>query len=155
MNDTKCQKWLSGRKKYCDNHIDQKGQEYCNYHIKFNVPLKKEDSCPVCFESSDNIQFPLSCGHWIHRECIYKWGKSKCPLCRKEIYMSKRERLQLNQSDPNTIDEMHEQDIISINIPNLILPSIINQLMNRNENSNAMQGYMNIFNQIISEHPMF
>lgn len=42
--------------------------------------------CPVCFESiNENC---LSCGHYIHRDCLIKSKKTTCPMCKKEVEMS-------------------------------------------------------------------
>ena len=42
--------------------------------------------CPVCFESiQENC---LSCGHYVHKDCVIKSKKTTCPLCKKEVEMS-------------------------------------------------------------------
>ncbi len=46
---------------------------------------EKSEECPVCFESLENQQESLRCGHWVHAECIIKQVKSECPLCRAKI----------------------------------------------------------------------
>lgn len=60
------------------------------YEHKHKYRFEKGD-CPICLEpielpeiqSLKQLQ-PLSCGHWVHRECIRKC-KPECPLCRTPI----------------------------------------------------------------------
>lgn len=44
-----------------------------------------QDECHVCCESIDTH---LSCGHWIHIDCVVQTGKAECPLCKKVVSMS-------------------------------------------------------------------
>ena len=44
-----------------------------------------QDECHVCCESIDTH---LSCGHWIHIDCVVQTGKANCPLCKKVVSMS-------------------------------------------------------------------
>lgn len=44
-----------------------------------------QDECHVCCESIDTH---LSCGHWIHVDCVVQTGKAECPLCKKVVSMS-------------------------------------------------------------------
>ena len=51
---------------------------------------KDVEECCVCYEpvfESDK----LSCNHLVHFECIYKSKKSKCPLCRADLFFSKEQ----------------------------------------------------------------
>ena len=43
----------------------------------FNQP---EEYCVVCFTKCDDS---ISCGHYVHYNCIAQWGKNECPLCRR------------------------------------------------------------------------
>ena len=50
------------------------------------VTIKPEEGCAVCYGSLDNEKDPLKpCGHWVHFECLRKWGKKECPVCRKSV----------------------------------------------------------------------
>src|SRR5579872_7219700 len=40
----------------------------------------KPKDCIVCYESLKKESSSLSCGHWIHKKCIIKWGKGICPI---------------------------------------------------------------------------
>ena len=31
------------------------------------------------------LKCPLSCGHWIHVECVIKSGKKECPMCKSAL----------------------------------------------------------------------
>ncbi len=45
---------------------------------------EKEQDCPVCMESMDNVTEPLSCGHWSHIECLRSWKPLRltCSVCK-------------------------------------------------------------------------
>ncbi len=45
---------------------------------------REDKKCCICYEPN-NDKYPLSCGHWVHRECILKSERPQCPLCRKMI----------------------------------------------------------------------
>jgi hypothetical protein len=53
---------------------------YC-YHHRNDKPTQ----CAVCLNSIHQINKPLICGHWIHKKCIQKSGKSECPICRSKL----------------------------------------------------------------------
>ena len=46
---------------------------------------EKPDECCVCFDTLNETDSALSCGHYIHMECIVKSKKSTCPICREYI----------------------------------------------------------------------
>jgi hypothetical protein len=58
---------------------------------------EKSQDCPVCFESLDNENKTLSCGHWVHKECIIKSKKDCCPLCRQTVNLSLEEQYNLQE----------------------------------------------------------
>jgi hypothetical protein len=60
---------------------------YCRLHVQYEKP----EDCGVCTEKIEDEERPLSCGHWVHKECIYNWGKMECPVCRQGIKLTKRE----------------------------------------------------------------
>lgn len=56
---------------------------FCNLHkIKYRF---EKDKCSICFEDINNIEIPLSCGHWFHKNCLKFIKKSNCPLCRNRM----------------------------------------------------------------------
>lgn len=57
----------------------ESSNELCKYHSRF----ERED-CAICFEKFEEGFYPLSCGHYIHQECLKKSGTKNCSLCRKE-----------------------------------------------------------------------
>lgn len=66
---------------------------YCEKHMQHQEPLtgiEKPDACPICFEedSSDNL-IQLTCGHYLHKECMIQCGRPTCPICRQFVYMTK------------------------------------------------------------------
>jgi len=81
---------------------------YCKYHVQ---TFEKED-CIVCTEESNCV---LSCGHWIHKECVIKTGKPVCPICRKHILMTLQEYNQTaiyNQQYKEEQIQEDEQELI-------------------------------------------
>lgn len=59
--------------------------EYCDTH-KYKYRLEKPDDCPICIDKiSNEIEIPLECGHWIHKECLKPTNVHKCPVCRQEM----------------------------------------------------------------------
>ena len=52
---------------------------------------EKPSECPVCYEELEDLK-PLSCGHWVHKNCIIKSKKDKCPMCREKVKLTRRER---------------------------------------------------------------
>jgi len=66
----KCSRKIKSDKTYCHQHLNYKNYE--------------KNECPVCFEEIvSNV--PLSCGHWIHKNCVIRSGKPQCPICRSQI----------------------------------------------------------------------
>jgi uncharacterized protein YbaR (Trm112 family) len=52
---------------------------------------EKPSECPVCYEPLETDK-ALSCGHWVHKTCIIKSKKDKCPMCREKVKLTRRER---------------------------------------------------------------
>ena len=48
----------------------------------------KPDECPICWESLDEVDEPLSCGHYMHKNCLLNGGQTICGICRQEVYLS-------------------------------------------------------------------
>jgi len=63
---------------------------YCKIH-NYIYKIEKPEDCLICCESLKREKYPLSCGHWIHKECIYKWSKKQCPVCTLPIKLTKKE----------------------------------------------------------------
>jgi len=66
-----------------------KNKDVCRLHLKNKYIMEKPTECIVCLESLINTKKALTCGHWIHLNCIYKWGKMCCPICMQTIKLSK------------------------------------------------------------------
>ncbi len=58
-----------------------------------NKIYDKPDDCSVCM-SKVRCFDRQSCGHYIHKHCIISSGKSQCPMCRSEVYLTKDELIQ-------------------------------------------------------------
>ena len=67
----------------CSNEIDE-NEKFCFDH-KEQYKFEKPSECSICFDSLDEKQIPLKCGHWFHKDCIKKTEKHTCPLCRKQM----------------------------------------------------------------------
>jgi hypothetical protein len=69
--------------------VDTSG--YCHFHkptVTTATDLfleNKPDECPVCLQSFAKNVRALSCGHYVHHNCIVKSGVSRCPICRKDL----------------------------------------------------------------------
>ena len=104
--------------KYCKNKVFE-NYDYCKIHYaKFR--LEKPDECPVCMENLEHVHIPLSCSHWVHRDCIIKWGKDKCPVCRAEIKLTSTERKKLRKKIHKQIDDDDDDDHEIILPPQLL-----------------------------------
>ena len=67
-----------------------------------------------CFCGDDKeVEFPLSCGHWVHRSCQYKFG-TKCAYCKKDVYFGQFEQTIVHryqhEKNINTINHQVQQD---------------------------------------------
>jgi hypothetical protein len=58
-----------------------------------NKIYDKPDDCSVCM-SKVHCYDRLSCGHYVHKHCIVSSGKTQCPMCRNEVYLTKDELIQ-------------------------------------------------------------
>ncbi len=53
---------------------------------------KEKKECIVCYEELTTKDKPIKeCGHHIHKICILKSGKNRCPLCRTQLKLSKKD----------------------------------------------------------------
>lgn len=88
------------RGKPCKNKSIKDGI-YCRLHCdKFR--LDKPEECPICMESTTDINIPLSCGHWVHKKCIIDWGKEQCPVCRSSIKLTQKEKAKIRKKNTPT-----------------------------------------------------
>ena len=55
----------------------------------------EREDCAICMENYS--QQPLSCGHWIHFECIIKTEKKECPMCQNGLSFTREQNKQFNQ----------------------------------------------------------
>jgi|SRR5579872_2837379 len=79
-NNIQCSRKPCLEENYCFQHLHSRKNAY-----------DKPEHCPICMESLDDTLYPLSCGHWGHRQCILKW-KDQCPICKNKIYLTQKER---------------------------------------------------------------
>jgi RING-like zinc finger len=59
--------------------------QLCIYHLH---NLRKQDDCPICFDSLDvptTEVYMLSCGHLFHTKCLQHCKQPLCPMCRKQM----------------------------------------------------------------------
>jgi hypothetical protein len=70
------------------NHYDL-CRKHCGKH-KYD----RED-CAICMENFP--QQPLSCGHWIHFDCIIKTEKKECPMCKSVLSFTRDQLKKFNQ----------------------------------------------------------
>jgi hypothetical protein len=82
-------------------------------HKSHNWIQEKPDECPVCFEGLGRSK-PLSCGHWVHRNCILQSGKKECPICRAKLKIrGSVKKLKPDTPDtPDFVDLLQMEDIL-------------------------------------------
>lgn len=104
-NDENCSGFTTKGKK-CANK-SYKNNKFCKRHLQ-QFRLEKPEDCPICMDSLDNVHVPLSCCHWVHRECIFSWGKDECPVCRSKIKLTAKERKKIKSKKISTEDSDDE-----------------------------------------------
>ena len=93
---------------------------YCRWHEKLYSDNEKfiEDrpqECPVCYNKLSQVTRPLSCGHYVHKSCVIKSGKSECPICRKILpNIINKNSCGISSDNSDTDDS----PILEIEIPN-------------------------------------
>ena len=46
----------------------------------------QDNTCSICLDVINPMAMKITkCGHLYHRECLNKWGKNTCPMCRNNI----------------------------------------------------------------------
>ena len=75
---------------------------------------EKPNECPVCYEALEDLK-PLSCGHWVHKSCIIKSKKDKCPMCREKVKLTRREREDMislmTEQEPQHSQPLQEEEV--------------------------------------------
>ena len=102
----KCKNYTNSNDKFCCHHKEQ---------YKFEKPSE----CSICFDTLDDKEIPLSCGHWFHKSCIQQIKKDTCPLCRKKLSIEELYFLnstyfintysEIRQSQRNIIENQRQQ----------------------------------------------
>lgn len=58
--------------------------------------LEMPEHCPICFEDASVQNYiQLTCGHYLHKECMITCGRPTCPVCKQFVIMPKRMFLRL------------------------------------------------------------
>lgn len=63
----------------------------------------KPIDCPICAVKLEDIDQPLSCGHYFHKECFMKTKNSTCPVCRTEVKLTFEEFKLINKTIINPV----------------------------------------------------
>lgn len=74
---------------------------------------ERQDDCHVCCDSIDE---PLSCGHWIHIDCVVKTGRPNCPLCKRVVSMSCENAVKMEQiknTKKRQQEEMERRELLN------------------------------------------
>jgi hypothetical protein len=82
----------------------------CSQHLPVLTKVEKPDECPICKKSLDNVRVPLSCGHWVHRDCQLTNHKYTCFICRKVIAITDSERHNIADLLGITLKEVFDQE---------------------------------------------
>lgn len=83
--------------------------------------LEIPEYCPICFEDSSSVDYiQLTCGHYLHKECMIACGRPSCPVCKQFVIMPKRMFLRLRIK--NLMWKMEHMDkVIDTLLENAIL----------------------------------
>lgn len=125
--DIHCNFYITRQHRYCKLPL-YPNYNYCSRHQQYELPLKrieKPDECPVCVEKFEPNDKALKCGHWVHKQCIIKSGKSKCPICRFQIYLKPNEL-----KECNNYAHIYRQNIHIHNFITTTLGDNINNIIN-------------------------
>jgi len=92
--------------------VDNCKNKTTNYHnlCKKHCGKKKYDKedCAICIENCPVN--PISCGHWIHFDCIVKSEKKECPICKESLTFTKEQCKIFNQyRREQTLKRQHER----------------------------------------------
>jgi len=128
----------------CKNKSYNKGV-YCKLHHK-QFGLEKPDDCSVCMESLENVEYPLRCGHWIHKECLLKWKEDTCPMCRSPIKFTVKEKRIKNRIHKNKGKNLHNENdvILPPEILELIESILIRQGIPEYQREEFISGFLQI-----------
>jgi len=109
-----------------------KNKAFCSRHCPAPHWNEIPTECPICRDEISPEKSMLSCGHYIHWNCLDKWEKGyKCPLCNEDLPEFSRRKRSCNLSSasvrsyPFDWDEIETVDFenspsrisITINIP--------------------------------------
>ena len=110
-----------------DIHQDQSNQNDSDQHQSNNQIQYTLDSCPICFNTPDNIDFvllQLKCGHFICENCFVDWhikqSKHKCSICRIQI---KDFRVYKSPKSQNNDGFVSQSPSIISQFPNIVSPT--------------------------------
>lgn len=85
--------------------------------------LEIPEHCPICFEDSSVTSYiQLTCGHYMHKECMISCGRPTCPVCKQFVIMPKRMFLRLRMKNlkwkmenmNRPMDDLFKQSILLI-----------------------------------------
>jgi hypothetical protein len=95
------------------NTLVNKNDQFCYRHKTMNKFYETLCECCICCEDiNKNLEIPLECGHIFHKECIIKFNKNQCPLCKKnytytEINYYKNEDIIININNNLNVRDYH------------------------------------------------
>lgn len=108
--------------------------------MSLQFQAEKTQDCPVCFESLDKENKALSCGHWVHIECVIKSKKDCCPLCRKTVKLSLEEQYRLQELQHQ--EKREEEPILTLNEEfNRVISRYIQSYIDIDENEDLIEYY--------------
>lgn len=123
-----CAYILPRQKRYCKIKTFP-NYDFCNRHSYLERPLKfleKPEDCSVCLDPFEEHEIALKCGHWIHKSCIIKSGKNKCPICRFTIYLKPEEMKRCKMYNNTYMNDTPTQYTMNVSTVGVIAERIIN-----------------------------
>lgn len=133
-----CENVIKKKKKNKRSKSESDIRNLSNLSNLMNQMSKSRDpqtECIICLEhlqNNQNIMY-LKCGHLFHSNCLQKWNKNICPLCKIEY-------TDINTSQTaNTINyNLHERNMFTIPEEQF---QIASQLINMRPQQFSMFGY--------------
>jgi len=74
---------MTRKNKRCKRQVQK---AFCSAHLPAPHYNEIPDECPICSDNINPENSLLSCGHYVHWDCLNRWEHGyRCPLCRVSL----------------------------------------------------------------------